>query len=105
MTLIATPVRALDRVQHGLAVPGRPQPRGPDRRDRGHAERLRLVGHAGDRDDGPLERLGDDLAARVDPLAEAGDLGAIDDGVERARRRRRSATWNLIELVPTSMTA
>ena len=40
----------------------------------------------------------------LEPLAEPRDLGAVDDRPPRAVRRR-SPTWNLTELVPTSITA
>ena len=46
-----------------------------------------------------------DRAGLLEALAEPGDLGAVDDRVARRRPGARSATWNLIEFVPTSMTA
>ena len=64
-----------------------------------------LFGHAVDGDDRPFKRLRDDLAAGVNPLAEAGHLGPVHDAFANRPSAPRSATWNLIELVPTSITA
>ena len=41
----------------------------------------------------------------AEPLAEPGDLGAVDDRPPASRPALRSPTWNFTELVPTSMTA
>ena len=65
----------------------------------------RLVGHAGDRVDGPRDRRRGDVAGLGDALAEARDLGAVDDRGSTSRPSRCSPMWNLTELVPTSMTA
>ena len=46
----------------------------------------RLVGHAGDRFDGPLDRRRRDVAGLGDALPEACHLGAVDDRGPRAVR-------------------
>ena len=81
-----------------------PQAGGADRGDRRGAVAPCLVGHAGDRVDGPRASAPAAAAALVEALAEPRDLGAVDDRPPGAVRAR-SPTWNLTEFVPTSMTA
>ena len=78
-------------IAHGLrglaGVARDPEPGGADGDDRRRAEPARLVRHPGDRGNRPLDRLGGDLAAILEPLAQPGDLGAVDDRGPRAVRR------------------
>jgi hypothetical protein len=57
-----------------------------------------------DGDHRALQRGVDDHALIREPLAQAGHLGAVDDGAPRPPVSR-SPMWNLIELVPASITA
>ena len=57
-----------------------PQPGGPDRGNRQHAVLSRFLDHPGDRIRGPVHGLGRDRPTFTEALAEAGDLGSIDDG-------------------------
>ena len=68
-----------DRVDDLVAVLGDPQARRPDRGDRERAVPSRLVDHPRDRGHRPLQRLARDPPVLLEALAEAGQLGAVDD--------------------------
>jgi hypothetical protein len=87
------------------AVRGNPQAGGADGSHRLHTMLLGFVDHALDRNHHALQRGGGDHAFLPETFAQAGDLGAVDDGAPLAARSSRSPMWNLMELVPASMTA
>ena len=88
-----------------VAVRGDAQAGRADGGDRPHAVPLGLVDHARDRGGRSLQRGVDDHALLREPFAEARHLRAVDDGAPAARPTSRSPMWNLIELVPASITA
>ena len=62
-----------------------------------------FVRHLADRLRGPLERVGADVAGRLETLAEPGhDHDRRRFATGHARPRRAPAMWNLIEFVPAA---
>ena len=97
--------RALaDGIEELVRVRGLAQARRADHRDLLRAGAPRLVGQLGDRVDGPPDRLLAETPGLVDPLPQPGHLGAVDDRPPLTVSRR-SPTFSLTELVPTSIAA
>ena len=76
---MSTPAARPDRLDEVGAVGSDAQPGRPDRRDRRDVVLPGLVGHAGDRPDRAFHRLRLEPARLLEPLAQTGDLGAVDD--------------------------
>ena len=87
ITSTSTPVRRATSAQNVVTVAGHPETGGSDRGEGDHVVRPRLLGHPGDGGHGPLQRLTADRAALDQPLAEARELGPVDQHPPAAFRR------------------
>ena len=86
ITSMVTPQRSRTRAMKPSLLPALRIPMVPTATSVDGVVPPRLVGHAGDRLDGPLDRRRGDVAGLRDALAEPGHLGAVDDGAPRAVR-------------------
>ena len=76
---MVTPQRACTAVTKSALLGAIRKPGGTHRRDRRDSVLPGLLGHVCDRLDRPLHRLRIEPAGLLEPLAQSGDLGAVDD--------------------------